>query len=272
MQPEMSRHDAGPQRRADAPPAREDELEQYERALPRGGRQLPGGRHHFSREFVANSQRNRILDAMAHAVAERGYDNTAVADVLERAGVSRKTFYEMFADKEECFVATYDTVFGRLMEQGIAAYDAGRRWPESIRAGLGALLSAMAAEPAYARACIVEVLAAGPVAIEHRDAALRAFQTFFDPARPEVPEHHAPPIVAEATVGGIHEVIYRCIVTEGAERLPALHEELTYLALAPFIGQAAAMRAAGLGAQRRRAAATARPPRSRAPRPATPRR
>jgi len=227
---------------------RGEDLERYERALPRGGQQLPGGRHRFSREFVTTSQRNRILDAMAHAVADRGYDNTAVADVLERAGVSRKTFYELFADKEECFVASYDTIFGRFMERGVVAYDAGKRWPERVRDGLGALLNEMAAEPAYARAFIVEVLAAGPTAIEHRDAALRSFHTFFDPSRPEVPEHKAPPIVAEATVGGIYEVIYRRIVTEGAERLPRIHAELTYLALAPFIGQAAAVRVAGLGA------------------------
>ncbi len=242
-----------------------EDLEQYERALPRGGRQLPGGRHHFSREFVAHSQRNRILDAMAHAVADRGYDNTAVADVLERAGVSRKTFYELFGDKEDCFVACYDAIFGRLMERGVSAYEAGRRWPERIRAGIGALLNEMAAEPAYARACIVEVLAAGPTAIEHRDAALRAFHTFFDPARPDVPDHKAPPIVAEVTVGGIYDVIYRRIVTEGPERLPALHAELTYVALAPFIGHAAAMRASQLG---QRAARGARAP----TRPLAPRR
>lgn len=226
---------------------RGEDLEQYERALPRGGRQLPGGRHRFSREFVTQSQRNRILDAMAHAVAEKGYDNTAVADVLELAGVSRKTFYEQFADKQACFIATYDAVFGRLLEGAAAAYEAGGTWPQRISAGLKVLVDSLAAEPVYARACIVEVLAAGPVAIEHRDAALRAFHTFFDPSRPEVPDHHAPPIVAEATVGGIYEVIYRRIVTEGPERLGELHPELTYLALAPFVGPATATRVAGLG-------------------------
>jgi len=232
---------------------RREDLERYERALPRGGRQLPGGRHRFSREFVAQSQRNRILDAMAHAVAERGYDATAVADVLELAGVSRKTFYEHFADKQDCFIATYDTVFGRLLEGAVGAYEAERTWPQRISAGLRVLLEALAAEPAYARACIVEVLAAGPVAIEHRDAALRAFHTFFDPSRSEVPEHRAPAIVAEATVGGIYEVIYRRIVTEGAERLGELHPELTYLALAPFVGPAGATRVAGLQAAKAKA-------------------
>jgi AcrR family transcriptional regulator len=247
---------------------RGDGLEQYGRALPRGGRQLPAGRHRFSPEFVARSQRNRIIDAMAHAVAEKGYEGTAVADVLERAGVSRKTFYEQFADREACFLACYDTIFSGLWARALEAYESRQRWPDRISAGLGALLNELAAEPAYARACIVEVLAAGPQAIERRDAALRAFQTFFDPARTSVPDHRVAPIVAEATIGGIYEVIYRRIVTSGAERLPALHPELTYLALAPFLGAASAARAAGLTAGARRAPRSPRAP----AKPAAPRR
>ena len=222
------------------------DVEQYERALPRGGRQLPAGRHGFSPEFVARSQRNRMIDAMAHAVAEKGYEATTVADVLERAGVSRRTFYLHFTDKEECFLACYDMVFGALLDEAVRAYESRRRWPDRISAGIETLLVQLAAEPAYARAAIVEVLAAGPAAIARRDAALQAFGRFFDPAGPEVPAHGVAPIVAEATVGGIYEVIYRRIVTEGPGRLPELRGELTYLALAPFLGQATAMRVAGL--------------------------
>jgi AcrR family transcriptional regulator len=225
---------------------REQELEQYGRALPRGGRQLPAGRHRFSAEFVATAQRNRLIDAMAHAVARKGYEDTAVADVIDLAGVSRKTFYEHFSDKEACFLACYDTVFAALLGRANDAYESRRRWPERISAGLDALLRELASEPAYARAAIVEVLAAGPAAIERRDASLRAFQQYFDASRPEVPDHGAPPIVAEATIGGIYEIIYRRIVTDGAAVLPALHPEVAYLALAPFIGARAALRASGL--------------------------
>jgi AcrR family transcriptional regulator len=234
--------------RVTEPVERMGDLERYGRALPRGGSQLPAGRHGFSPEFVSRSQRDRILDGIAHAVAEKGYEATSVADVLGRAGVSRKTFYEQFADKESCFLAAYDAIFARILGRVVEAYESRRRWPDRVSAGLGALLDELAAEPAYARSGIVEVLAAGPEAIERRDAALRAFQTFYDPARPEVPDHGVAPIVAEATIGGIYEVIYRRLITEGAEGLPRLRPELTYLALAPYLGPAAAMRTAGLGA------------------------
>jgi len=224
----------------------DEDLEQYGRALPRGGRQLPAGRHRFSAEFVAQSQRNRIVDAMAHAVADKGYEDTAVADVLARAGVSRKTFYEHFADKEACFLATYDTVFSVLLAQANEAYESRQRWPERISAGLGVLLRELAAEPVYARAAIVEVLAAGPAAVERRDASLRAFQRYYDPSRPEVPDHGVAPIIAEATIGGIYEVIYRRVFNDDCASLAGLHADLVYLALAPFVGPAVAARTAGL--------------------------
>ena len=187
-----------------------------------------------------------MLDAIARAVAEKGYEKTSVADVVARAGVSRKTFYEQFRDKEDCFLAAYETIFSELAAAATAAYESRRRWPERIAAGIGVLLERLGAEPAYAKAGIVEVLAAGPRAVELRDRLLRGFHSFFDASRPEVPDHGLPRIVAEATVGGIYEVIYRRVVAGSPERLDALAPELTYLALAPFVGPRAASRAAGI--------------------------
>jgi len=218
---------------------------------PRRGDKLPAGHHRFSREFVARSQRERMLDGVARAVAEKGYERTAVADVLAHAGVSRKTFYEQFTGKEDCFLAAYETIFGDIAAGATAAYLSRRRWPDRIRAGLEVFVERLALEPAYARAGIVEVLAAGPRAIELRDRLLRGLHTFFDAARPEVPDHGAPRIVAEATIGGIYEVIYRRIVTEGPESLTALVPQLVYLALAPFVGPTVARRTAGIAAPRR---------------------
>ncbi|HEV7687975.1 MAG TPA: helix-turn-helix domain-containing protein, partial [Acidimicrobiia bacterium] len=81
---------------------------------------LPSGRHGLTREAVVASQRGRLVDAMAQIVAEKGYPATTVADVVERAGVSRRTFYEQFADKEACFLAAYDVgltvVLSRIRE------------------------------------------------------------------------------------------------------------------------------------------------------------
>lgn len=205
------------------------------------------GRHPFSREFVLRSQRERLLDAAAHAVADKGYEKTVVADIVARAGVSRKTFYEFFADKEACFVAAYEAIFADILASVFEAYESRRRWPDRLSAGLAALLERLASQPAYARAGIVEVLAAGSRAIAARDAALMAFRTFFDPRRPEVPDHGAPAIVTEATIGGIYEVLYRRILTGGPESLRALRGELVHLALAPFLGPKAALRESGLG-------------------------
>jgi AcrR family transcriptional regulator len=187
-----------------------------------------------------------MLDAMARAVAEKGYEKTSVADVVSRAGVSRKTFYEQFQDKESCFLAAYETIFGELAAAAAVAYESHRRWPDRMKAGLAVFLHRLTAEPAYAKAGIVEVLAAGPKAIELRDRLLRGFQSFYDPSRPEVPDHGLPRIVAEATIGGIYEVIYRRITAQGPEGLEPLLPELTYLLLAPYIGPKAASRTAGI--------------------------
>jgi AcrR family transcriptional regulator len=180
------------------------------------------------------------------AVAEKGYQDTSVADVLKGAGISRKTFYEHFADKEACFLAAYELIFATMLERMRAAYSGQDAWPRRISAGLGELLDVLATEPGYARTGIVEALAAGQNAIDRRNIAFAVLQGFFDPARPEVPDHGVPPIVVEATIGGIHEILYRRIVAHGAEGLRELHDELTYLALSPFVGAEAATRAGGL--------------------------
>src|SRR5262249_28796564 len=83
---------------------------------------LPAGRHKLPREFVVRSQRDRLLDAMAQACAAEGYGRATVAAVIARAGVSRKTFYEQFSDREDCFLAAYDAIVSQFIERVIAAY------------------------------------------------------------------------------------------------------------------------------------------------------
>ena len=202
------------------------------RRPPRSG----GGEAPTRPENRPDARRQRLTAAMMRVVGEKGYTAVSVADVVARAGVSRRTFYEHFADKEECFIAAYDDVFAFIFAAVLAAYDREHAWPDRIRAATAALLGGLGAEPKVARAGIVEVLAAGPRAVERRDAALRAFRTFFDPARPEVPDHQLPPIVAEATIGGIYEVMYRRLLTKGPDDLLALQRDIVELALAPFIG------------------------------------
>jgi AcrR family transcriptional regulator len=132
-------------------------------------RQLPRGRHRLTREEVFASQRGRMLEAMALAVGDKGYTGIAVADVVAGAGVSRETFYQHFADKEECFLAAYEMAVD-TMRQAMADALAGRpsdplaRFDRALRAYLDLLSS----EGAVARVFLVDVYAAGPRALERR--------------------------------------------------------------------------------------------------------
>src|SRR5207253_3634227 len=140
-------------------------------------RALPRGPHGLTREEVELSQRARLLQAATEAVAELGYVKTTVADILARAGVSRATFYQLFRDKEDCFIAAYE-----LNAQFVAAAMAAEL--ETVRAAgeldpleklehvLGVFLAALRSAPALARVFLVEVYAAGPAAIEQRRASM----------------------------------------------------------------------------------------------------
>jgi AcrR family transcriptional regulator len=132
---------------------------------------LPPGRHGLSREDVTRSQRERMLRAISEAVSELGYASTPVAEVLRRAGVSRETFYEQFANKQECFLAAYDASATMVLEAIGTALDSEppvTSSAELLDRGLARYLAALAREPALARTFLVEVYAAGPDALARR--------------------------------------------------------------------------------------------------------
>ena len=183
---------------------------------------LPRGRHAAPREVVAESQRGRMLVAMAEAVAAKGYARVAVADVIERAHVSRRSFYEHFANKEECFLASYDAGVDLLLgaiDRAVAA--AGPDLAAGAEAGTRAYLETLAASPAFARTFLIEVLAAGPAALARR-AAVHA--RFAEQLAGIVGDPAVPPYVFRACVGAIHELITARLVTGGAGALPELLE------------------------------------------------
>jgi AcrR family transcriptional regulator len=136
---------------------------------------LPSGRHSLTRDAVLTSQRGRLLDAMAEAVAEHSYGATTIAHVVSHAGVSRKTFYEHFRDKEHCFLAMYDTgiafVLGRLAEVLEAAPDPRSRLIEGLRE----FLTVLSEEPAFCRSIVLEIYAVGPTGVGKRRAVLQVF-------------------------------------------------------------------------------------------------
>lgn len=205
--------------------------------------QLSSGRHGLSREAVAASQRKRIIEAMVAAVAQRGYAATRVVDVIARAGVSRRTFYELFRDKEQCFLAAYDEVFGRLVADTSDAFEsaAGQAWSERIRAAMTALLVGLADDPAAARFSIVEVFVGGPRAVARRDAALRRLGDLVDAGRSES-SLELPGITGKAIIGGINELLYADIRAGAAAELPSRLPDIIFWITEPFLGIAGAGR------------------------------
>ncbi|MBA2506860.1 MAG: TetR/AcrR family transcriptional regulator, partial [Thermoleophilaceae bacterium] len=136
---------------------------------------LPRGPHRLAREEVLASQRGRILEGMAEAVAAKGYAATTVAHVVARAGVSRQTFYAQFADKEDCFLAAYEVAVDLITGLVEQAEEGAGDWLARVRAGVHAYLETLAAEPAFARTYLVEVNAAGPRALDRRAEVMDRF-------------------------------------------------------------------------------------------------
>jgi AcrR family transcriptional regulator len=203
--------------------------------LPVPAGPLPAGRHSLTREVVVASQRGRLLDAMAQAVAEHGYAATTVAHVVALAGVSRKTFYEHFSDKEDCFLALYDTaiayVAGRIAET-VRDRAPGEDPRDRVAVGLQAFLGVLSEEPAVSRAIIVEVHAAGAEALARRRAALEDFAQRYrdinaqarseDPAIPRLSQD-----IAFALVGAILELVSVRIADRRFAELAELAKPLT---------------------------------------------
>jgi AcrR family transcriptional regulator len=187
--------------------------------------------------MTAADQRARLLDAMARVVVRKGYANTTVADVVELASVSRRTFYEQFVDKEACFLAAYETaadiVLGDIARavRGVA----GEGWRDRLRAALETYTGVLADDPEITRLFLVDVLGAGEKALAARRAVLARFADQLRGLRAAAAEED--PVVGEvpdpllhALVGGINELVSEHIHREGARTLPSLVEPLEDLA------------------------------------------
>lgn len=186
---------------------------------------------------MTESQRKRIHRAMVEVVSARGYPETRVVDVIGVAGVSRKTFYELFESKEDCFLAAYDVLLENLLGETTDAFEsrAGLPWAERVGAALEVLLEHLSRHPDEARFAIVEVLAAGPKALARRDSALRQFTGFLEPGRSET-SVELPGITSLAVAGGINELLYSEILHGAVARLPSRLPDLMFWVVLPFLG------------------------------------
>lgn len=190
------------------------------------------------------SQRGRMLEAMAEVVAGKGYAATTVADVIGRAGVSRRTFYEQFRDKEACFLAAYDAgvelLLGALRLDDATELDLVAR----ARARTRAYLETLASEPAFARTFLIEVAAAGPAALERREAVHDRFAALLreqlDAARAQLPALPEPPEeVYLAAVGATDLVVSRLVARGRISELPQLEDAVLHIQLSLLAGSAA---------------------------------
>jgi AcrR family transcriptional regulator len=200
--------------------------------FPSGVRKLPS-------DLVSAVQRERLIVAMLRAASELGYRATNVQDVIERAGVSRPTFYEHFTNKEDCFLAAVDITAARLRERvGAAADKGGDNWRNRLRFGLETLLHFVATEPEAARTLIVEARAASVEAVLRRDALLDHFTACIDAQvrayYPDAPAHS--PITAAGIVGGCEALLYSRLNKGELDDLDSLLPSMMYFLVLPYAG------------------------------------
>jgi AcrR family transcriptional regulator len=216
------------------------------RAKPKAGLpRLPPGRHGLSREFVVQNQRDRIAAGMIEVVVARGYAAATVTQVVAAAGVSRRTFYNYYSDKDQVFHDVYRQVTDFLCE---AMADAGEAekggWAVRVRAKLAALLGCFVANPDLARFCLVAPPAAGgdvAAAYRHFLERLLALLREGRPKRTRQP----PPASEYGLVGGMVALIVAALEANGAEGLAGLLPEVTELVLTPYMGREEAARLTG---------------------------
>jgi len=211
--------------------------------MARRPRQLPAGRHGLSRSFVVSNQRERMLAAVADTVFERGYAGLTVAEVTARSGVSRRTFYDQFADKRAAFFAAYDASTEQAMMASASAFFAAEGWPEQVRLATAAFLGYLANDIPFTRMGILEIPLAGPEGQARHLAARAGFEVFLAPGA-ELAPHPVPARVAQTVGAGIYELIHARLLTGRPEQLPGLLGVCVYHCLAPYLGVARAAREA----------------------------
>jgi AcrR family transcriptional regulator len=206
---------------------------------------LPPGRHLIPRDFVSQNQRERMLLATAELVAERGYQKTTIELIAKTARVALVTFYEHFANKEECFLAAFDESVAAAGEVFSELVDPEQPWVDQISTGLEVLLEMVVAEQARAKLCIVESQAAG-------GEALARYQSMLEMVAPKLREgrelnprtSRLPDGLEVAIAGGLMWLVHQRLVAGEVDELKSLLPEMLQVTLTPYVGEVEAARAA----------------------------
>jgi AcrR family transcriptional regulator len=193
--------------------------------------ELPRGWSAFPREQVEASQRRRLLRAMAELSGTKGFAKVTISDLAREAGVSRKSFYELFSNKEECFAAAYRRNADVLLEAMEQSFRSHEDPVDALRAGVRTYLVVLARDPRYARAFLIETLNAGPEALAHREQVHARFLAAY---QEEVARHVKLAKISEerlvALAGGLNELVHRELLKgEGGDVLALESEGVAFM-------------------------------------------
>jgi AcrR family transcriptional regulator len=195
------------------------------------------------REQVAEIQRSRLLTGAIGAIEEHGYECTTVQQITSRARVSRRTFYELFGNREACLAAIFEDVAALIEREMEAAGLAGLPWRERVRGGLWTILSFFDREPALARVCVIQTMRGGPQVLERREAVLNRLAGVLDEGRGESARGaECTPLTAEGLVGAAFGIVYARLLHGDHRPLTDLCGELMGMIALPYLGPAAARR------------------------------
>jgi AcrR family transcriptional regulator len=188
----------------------------------------------FEERQAISSPPERILRALAAVVSEKGYHKTTVADVVERAKTSGRTFYEHFDNKEDAMVAALDSGSAQMLAEALPAFRRAHDWQHAVQATQEAMFAFGAQEPEYARLGAVEIFGAGIRALDQREKVTEGMEGLLSAGYELKPD--VPPITAEAIGGALYALFYDHVKRKGAERLAEVVPPVVYVTLTPFLG------------------------------------
>ena len=208
-----------------------------------GDARAPQAHNGAVRSQLQELQRARIISAMFDVAARRGASNMSVAHIVERAGVSRRTFYDLFSDREDCLFAAFEDAVSYASERVLPAYAGERSWREKIRLGLLALLSFLDEQPSMGRLLIVESVAGGPATQQARSEIIAALTRAVEQGRAQAKASSTiPPLVGEGIVGGVLAVIHSRLTGQEIKPLIGLTNPLMSMIVLPYLGSGPARR------------------------------
>jgi AcrR family transcriptional regulator len=187
----------------------------------------------FAERQAQSNPPERLLRALAAVVAEKGYPDTTVAEIVERAQTSQRTFYEHFKNKEDAIVAALDSGSAHMLAAALPAFRRAPDWPHAVHDTQEAMFAFGAEEPEYARLGGVEMYAAGNRALDQREVVTEGMEGLLAPGYELKPD--TPPIAAEAIGGALYSLLYDHVNKKGPATLPDLVPTLVYVTLAPFL-------------------------------------